>query len=230
MKAPMIELKDVCKVYHKGRQIVSIFERLTLSIGAGEFVAVTGPSGSGKTTLLNMVGAIDRPTSGEIHVAGARLDRMTEGQLADWRAVHVGFIFQSYNLIPLLTAAQNVELPLLLTGRGRRVRAADALDALRLVGLVARAKHFPAELSGGEQQRVAIARAMITRSPLLLCDEPTGDLDRGAADEIMALLRKINDESRATVVLVTHDMGAAVHARRHIHLEKMHPIDTMAAA
>ena len=216
----MVDLVDVSKRFVKGKETITIFDRLDLAIPAGDFVAVMGPSGSGKTTLLNLLGGIDRADGGEIEVAGGRIDGMSEGELARWRASHVGFIFQFYNLMPMLTAAQNVELPLLLTPLSRRERREHVETALGVVGLADRLKHYPREMSGGQQQRVAIARAIVSDPTLLLCDEPTGDLDRATADEILAILQTLNRELGKTIVMVTHDPMAARYARRTLHLDK----------
>jgi putative ABC transport system ATP-binding protein len=216
----MVDLVDVSKRFVKGKETITIFDRLDLAIPAGDFIAVMGPSGSGKTTLLNLLGGIDRADGGEIEVAGWRIDGMSEGELARWRASHVGFIFQFYNLMPMLTAAQNVELPLLLTPLSRRERREHVETALGVVGLADRLKHYPREMSGGQQQRVAIARAIVSDPTLLLCDEPTGDLDRATADEILAILQTLNRELSKTIVMVTHDPMAARYARRTLHLDK----------
>ncbi|MEA1652418.1 ABC transporter ATP-binding protein [Nitrospirillum sp. BR 11164] len=216
----LIHLQDVSKRFVKGKDTITIFDHLGLSIPAGDFVAVMGPSGSGKTTLLNLLGGIDQPTEGSITFDGGRVDTLTEGQLAGWRAHNVGFIFQFYNLMPTLSAARNVELPLLLTSFGRAERKRRVEAALSLVGLAERADHYPREMSGGQQQRVAIARALISDPKLLLCDEPTGDLDRTTADEILAMLRLLNQEMGKTIVMVTHDPEAAKYARRTLHLDK----------
>ncbi|TWB43814.1 ABC transporter ATP-binding protein [Nitrospirillum pindoramense] len=216
----LIHLQDVSKRFVKGRDTITIFDHLGLTIPAGDFVAVMGPSGSGKTTLLNLLGGIDQPTGGSITFDGGRVDTLTEGQLARWRAHNVGFIFQFYNLMPTLTAARNVELPLLLTSFGRAERKRRVEAALSLVGLAERANHYPREMSGGQQQRVAIARALISDPKLLLCDEPTGDLDRTTADEILSMLRLLNQEMGKTIVMVTHDPEAAKYARRTLHLDK----------
>ncbi len=216
----VVDLRDLSKSFVKGKERIVIFDRLNLAIPRGDFVAVMGPSGSGKTTLLNLLGGLDRPDSGEIHVAGERIDRMSEGALARWRSAHVGFIFQFYNLMPMLTAAQNVELPLLLTGLSRKERREHVGNALAIVNLDDRAKHYPREMSGGQQQRVAIARAIVSDPPLLLCDEPTGDLDRRTADEILTILKLLNQELGKTIVMVTHDPMAAEYARRTLHLDK----------
>jgi len=217
---PMIRLVALRKGFVKGRDSIAIFDHLDLTIPRGDFVAVMGPSGSGKTTLLNLLGGIDRPDSGEIHVADQRIDQMSEGELARWRAANVGFIFQFYNLMPMLSAAQNVELPLLLTKLRAKERATRVTTALQVVNLADRAKHYPREMSGGQQQRVAIARAIVSDPNLLLCDEPTGDLDRAAADEILSILQLLNKDLGKTIVMVTHDPAAARYARRTWHLDK----------
>jgi putative ABC transport system ATP-binding protein len=216
----MIRLVALRKGFVKGRDSIAIFDHLDLTIPRGDFVAVMGPSGSGKTTLLNLLGGIDRPDSGEIHVAGQRIDRMSEGELARWRAANVGFIFQFYNLMPMLSAAQNVELPLLLTKLRAKDRASRVTTALQVVNLADRSKHYPREMSGGQQQRVAIARAIVSDPNLLLCDEPTGDLDRASADEILSILQLLNKDLGKTIVMVTHDPAAARYARRIWHLDK----------
>lgn len=218
--AKMADLTGVSKRFVKGRETITIFDRLNLQIPRGGFVAVMGPSGSGKTTLLNLLGAIDRPNEGEIWVAGERIDNLSEGALAKWRASHIGFIFQFYNLMPMLTAAENVELPLLLTSLSRQERRRRVETALAIVRLADRAKHYPREMSGGQQQRVAIARAVVSDPALLLCDEPTGDLDRTTADEIMGILQLLNRELGKTIVMVTHDPSAAKYAQRVLHLDK----------
>jgi putative ABC transport system ATP-binding protein len=218
--APLVRLAGLGKAFVKGKEAITIFDRLDLSIASGDFVAVMGPSGSGKTTLLNLLGGIDRPDAGEIHVAGERIDRLSEGGLARWRAANVGFIFQFYNLMPMLTAAQNVELPLLLTKLAKAQRRKHVETALQIVGLVDRAKHYPREMSGGQQQRVAIARAIVSDPKLLLCDEPTGDLDRTTADEILSTLQILNRDLGKTIVMVTHDPAAARYALRTLHLDK----------
>jgi putative ABC transport system ATP-binding protein len=220
MNEPMVEIKDVTKVYERGKQTVEVLHGLTLAIPKGDFVALMGPSGSGKTTLLNLIGGLDQPTSGEISVGGNRIDRLSSGDLARWRAHNVGFVFQFYNLMPVLTAEANVELPLLLTKLSAAQRKQNAGVALQVVGLADRAKHKPRELSGGQEQRVAIARALVSDPQLLVCDEPTGDLDRKTADEILGLLQVLNREHGKTIVMVTHDPKAAEFARRTLHLEK----------
>jgi len=216
----LVSVKDVVKRYRRGREFIEVLHHLDLDIAAGEFLALMGPSGSGKTTLLNLIGGLDLPSSGEILVGGERIDRMSGGQLARWRARHVGFVFQFYNLMPTLSAAANVELPLLLTSLNGRQRKANVAAALELVGLTDRARHKPNELSGGQQQRVAIARAIVADPTLLVCDEPTGDLDRENAEEILGLLQQLNREQGKTVVMVTHDPKAAEFASRIVSLDK----------
>src|ERR1700686_921217 len=216
----MVELSALSKRFIKGKETITIFDRLDLSIARGDFIAVMGPSGSGKTTLLNMLGGIDRPDGGEIRIAGERIDQLSEGGLARWRAAHIGFIFQFYNLMPMLTAAQKVELPLLLTRLGRKERRSHVETALGIVSLADRVKHYPREMSGGQQQRVAIARAIVSDPDLLLADEPTGDLDRTTADEILSILQLLNRDLGKTIVMVTHDPAAAKYARRVLHLDK----------
>ncbi|HIJ38716.1 MAG TPA: ABC transporter ATP-binding protein [Rhodospirillaceae bacterium] len=220
MAEPIIALKAVCKSFVKGQERITIFDQLDFTVDSGDFVALMGPSGSGKTTLLNLLGAIDRPTAGAISFQGSRIDSLSEGQLSKWRASHVGFIFQFYNLMPMLTAAQNVELPLLLTRLDSRQRRQQVETALKIVDLRDRADHTPGELSGGQQQRVAIARAIVSDPALLLCDEPTGDLDRGSANEILGVLQLLNREMGKTIVMVTHDPEAARFASRLLHLDK----------
>lgn len=216
----MARLVGLSKGFVKGKETIAVFDHLDLSIPQGDFVAVMGPSGSGKTTLLNLLGGIDRPDAGEISVAGARIDGMSEGELARWRAANVGFIFQFYNLMPMLTAAQNVELPLLLTRLKSKERRRHVATALNVVNLADRTVHYPREMSGGQQQRVAIARAIVSDPKLLLCDEPTGDLDRASADDILGILQLLNRDLGKTVVMVTHDPAAAKYARRVLHLDK----------
>ena len=217
---PMVRLTGVAKRFTKGKETISIFDHLDLAIPRGDFIAVMGPSGSGNTTLLNLLGGIDRADAGEISVADQRIDGLSEGELAAWRAANIGFIFQFYNLMPMLTAAQNVELPLLLTRLNRKERAERVQTALSVVGLADRIKHRPREMSGGQQQRVAIARAIVSDPNLLLCDEPTGDLDRQSADEILSILQLLNGELGKTIVMVTHDPAAANYAKRVLHLDK----------
>ena len=220
MSELMVQIRNVTKVYERGKQKIEVLHGLTLEIPRGDFVALMGPSGSGKTTLLNLIGGLDQPTSGEIAVGGRRIDQLSSGQLAQWRAHHVGFVFQFYNLMPVLTAEGNVELPLLLTKLSGAQRRKNVAVALEIVGLADRAKHKPKELSGGQEQRVAIARALVSDPQLLVCDEPTGDLDRKTADEILGLLQVLNREHGKTIVMVTHDPKAAEFARRTLHLEK----------
>jgi len=217
---PLVRLTDLRKGFSKGKEPISIFDGLNLAIQSGDFVAVMGPSGSGKTTLLNLLGGIDRPDAGEIEIAGRRIDRLSEGDLARWRAANIGFVFQFYNLMPMLSAAQNVELPLLLTNLRAKARRERVATALKVVNLADRAKHYPREMSGGQQQRVAIARAIVSDPKLLLCDEPTGDLDRASADEILSMLQLLNSDLGKTIVMVTHDPAAAKYARRTLHLDK----------
>ena len=216
----LIRLTGIDKAYSRGKEKIAIFDKLTMSVPAGDFIAVMGPSGSGKTTLLNLLGGTDRPDSGAIEFESQRLDQMNEGQLARWRAANAGFIFQFYNLMPTLSAAQNVELPLMLTNLPAAKRKANVETALKIVGLADRAKHRPRELSGGQQQRVAIARAIVADPKLLLCDEPTGDLDRTTADEILSTLQLLNRELGKTIIMVTHDAEAAKFAKRTLHLDK----------
>jgi len=223
--SPLVRLVGLGKGFVKGKDAISIFDRLDLAIPSHDFIAVMGPSGSGKTTLLNLLGGIDRPDAGEVHVNGTRIDGLSEGELARWRAANIGFIFQFYNLMPMLTAAQNVELPLLLTKLGKTKRRAHVETALKVVNLTDRAKHYPREMSGGQQQRVAIARAIVSDPKLLLCDEPTGDLDRTTADEILSTLQILHRELGKTIVMVTHDPAAAQYARRTLHLDKGHFVE-----
>jgi len=217
---PLIRTRQLSKSYRRGEQVIPVLTNLELEVAPGEFIALMGPSGSGKSTLLNLIAGIDKPSGGTIEIGGVDIATLSEGELADWRAHNVGFIFQFYNLIPVLTAFENVELPLLLTGlssRQRRERAAAVLD---LVGLADRAEHYPNELSGGQQQRVAIARALVSDPLLIVADEPTGDLDRVTGEGVLALLEQLVDELGKTIVMVTHDPKAASHAHRMVHLEK----------
>jgi putative ABC transport system ATP-binding protein len=231
MSSPaLVRLVGLSKAFVKGKETITIFDRLDLSFPPGDFVAVMGPSGSGKTTLLNLLGGIDRPDAGEIQVDGERVDCLSESKLARWRAANIGFIFQFYNLMPMLTAAQNVELPLLLTKLDKQQRRAHTGTALKIVGLADRAKHYPREMSGGQQQRVAIARAVVSDPKLLLCDEPTGDLDRSTADEILSILQILNRDLGKTIVMVTHDPAAARYARRTLHLDKGRFVEAELAA
>ena len=216
----LVSIRNLHKTYQRGPEKVDVLKGIDLDIDTGDFVALMGPSGSGKTTLLNLIGGLDSPTSGQIEVAGQRIDAMKSGQLSHWRSNHVGFVFQFYNLMPTLTAQKNVELPLLLTKLSAAQRKRNAEVALELVGLKDRGKHRPAELSGGQQQRVAIARAIVSDPTLLICDEPTGDLDRQSAEAILGLLQMLNREHGKTIVMVTHDPKAAEYARRTVHLDK----------
>jgi len=220
MSDSMVQIRNVVKVYERGKQKVEVLHGLNLEIPKGDFVALMGPSGSGKTTLLNLIGGLDQPTSGEVVVGGSRIDQLGGGELAHWRAHHIGFVFQFYNLMPVLSAEGNVELPLLLTKLSAAQRRNNVAVVLEIVGLSDRAKHKPKELSGGQEQRVAIARALVSDPPLLVCDEPTGDLDRKTAEEILGLLQVLNREHGKTIVMVTHDPKAAEFARRTLHLEK----------
>lgn len=226
----LITITDAAKRFVKGRETISIFDKLNLTIEAGDFIAIMGPSGSGKTTLLNLLGGIDRPTDGAIIFDGARVDKLTESQLSAWRAANIGFIFQFYNLMPMLNAARNVELPLLLTGLSAKERARRVQVALQIVGLAERSGHLPREMSGGQQQRVAIARAIVADPKMLLCDEPTGDLDRKTADEILGMLQLLNREMGKTIIMVTHDAEAARYANRVLHLDKGRFVEQGAAA
>jgi putative ABC transport system ATP-binding protein len=216
----LIEIRDLSKVYERGRQKVEVLHQINLQVEQGDFVALMGPSGSGKTTLLNLIGGLDLPTGGSITVGGQRIDQLGAGALARWRASKVGFVFQLYNLMPMLSAQRNVELPLLLTKLSGAERRKRAGIALQLVGLADRASHKPAELSGGQQQRVSIARAIVSDPTLLVCDEPTGDLDRQSAEEVLALLRALNRDHGKTIVMVTHDPKAAEYANHTLHLDK----------
>lgn len=220
MSGILARLGNVSRIYQKGKEKVEVLHQLNLDIPDGDFLAIMGPSGSGKTTLLNLLGGLDKPTSGTVTVGGAELSTMSNSQLSAWRSTHVGFIFQFYNLLPVLTALRNVELPLLLTDFKSSERIKRASIALDIVGLADRAKHYPRELSGGQEQRVAIARAIVSDPSLLLCDEPTGDLDRDTADEILRLLQTLNREHGKTIVMVTHDAQAAEYAKRTLHCDK----------
>lgn len=216
----LIQVRDLDKKYKRGGEEIHVLQGLNLDVGKGEFVAFMGPSGSGKTTLLNLLGGLDVPTRGSITVAGDEVTSMSAGKLTEWRARHVGFIFQIYNLIPVLNAFQNVELPLLLTKLSKSERRQHVETALSVVGLADRMKHFPRQLSGGQEQRVAIARAIVADPTFLLCDEPTGDLDRKSADEIMALMEELVEKYHKTVLMVTHDPLVAARAHTTLHLEK----------
>jgi len=216
----LIEIRQLSKIYTRGKQKIEVLHDINLDIAEGDFFALMGPSGSGKTTLLNLVGGLDVPSSGTVSVAGQRIDRLAAGQLARWRAAHVGFVFQFYNLMPMLSAQRNVELPLLLTRLSAAQRHRRTAVALELVGLADRVKHKPGELSGGQQQRVAIARAIVSDPTVLVCDEPTGDLDRASAEEVLNLLQQLNREHGKSIVMVTHDPLAAEHATHQLHLDK----------
>jgi putative ABC transport system ATP-binding protein len=217
---PFIEIRHLSKAYRRGGQTVPVLRDITLDVAAGEFTALMGPSGSGKSTLLNLIAGIDKPDSGELRVGGLDITALSEGDLADWRAAHIGFVFQFYNLMPVLTAFENVELPLMLTPLSRAERRERVELTLASVGLTDRKTHYPSELSGGQQQRVAIARAIVTDPALIVADEPTGDLDRASAGDVLRLLRRLNEELEKTVLMVTHDLQAARMARRLIELEK----------
>ncbi|HAQ34583.1 MAG: ABC transporter ATP-binding protein [Maricaulis sp.] len=219
-QGPLYQLRDLSKTYTRGKESISIFKGLDMDIAHGDFIAIMGPSGSGKTTLLNQLGGIDTPSSGQVVFEGKRIDNLSQGALAKWRSRNVGFIFQFYNLMPTLTAAQNVELPLLLTGLSGGERKKRVKTALEIVGIADRSGHRPRQLSGGQQQRVAIARAIVADPKVLLADEPTGDLDRTTADEILAMLQQLNSELGKTIVMVTHDPSAAKYAKRELHLDK----------
>jgi len=218
--SPLVEIRSLSKVYVRGKQKLEVLHHVDLDIGKGDFLALMGPSGSGKTTLLNLIGGLDSPTEGTLAVAGKRIDRLGQSELARWRASNVGFVFQFYNLLPMLSAARNVELPLLLTKLPAAKRRSHAAIALELVGLADRSSHKPGELSGGQQQRVAIARAIVSDPTLLVCDEPTGDLDRQSAVEVLTLLQRLNRDHGKTIVMVTHDPKAAEYASHTLHLDK----------
>jgi putative ABC transport system ATP-binding protein len=222
----LVSLIDVVKRYQRGKQSVEVLHGVNLSIEQGEFLALMGPSGSGKTTLLNLIAGLDQPTAGEVTVAGERIDRLSGGKLAKWRARHIGFVFQFYNLLPVLSAARNVEVPLLLTNLSSKQRKQNVRAVLELVGLADRATHKPSELSGGQQQRVSIARALVADPTLLVCDEPTGDLDRENAEEILRLLQMLNRQQGKTIIMVTHDPLAADHASRILHVDKGRLVDS----
>ncbi len=228
MMTSLVSIRELHKTYQRGPSMIDVLHGLDLEIPKGDFVALMGPSGSGKTTLLNLIGGLDTPSAGEIEIEGERIDRMSAGQLSNWRSRHVGFVFQFYNLMPMLTAQKNVELPLLLTKLGGAQRKRNAEIALTLVGLADRASHKPSELSGGQQQRVAIARAIVSDPTFLICDEPTGDLDRQSAEEILRLLQELNREHGKTIIMVTHDPKAAEYATHTIHLDKGELVDAAA--
>ncbi len=225
----LIDIHNLAKTYVRGAQKIEVLHHINLAIAAGDFLALMGPSGSGKTTLLNLIGGLDTPSAGSISVGGRRIDQLSGGALARWRAATVGFVFQFYNLMPMLTAQRNVELPLLLTRLSAAQRRKNAAIALQLVGLADRATHKPGELSGGQQQRVAIARAIVSDPMLLVCDEPTGDLDRQSAAEVLGLLQLLNREHGKTIVMVTHDPKAAEFARQTLHLDKGTLVEQAAA-
>ncbi|MGH9141786.1 MAG: ABC transporter ATP-binding protein [Vicinamibacterales bacterium] len=216
----LIELRDVTKAYKRDAIDIPVLDRMSMTIEAGEYVALMGPSGSGKSTLLNLLAGIDRPTHGSVRIGDTEVSALSERALATWRARHIGFIFQLYNLIPVLTAFENVELPLLLTSLSKKQRRDHVMTALGIVGLADRDSHYPRQLSGGQEQRVAIARAIVTDPTLLLADEPTGDLDAKSAAEVLSLLQRLNQEFKKTIVMVTHDPHAAERATRQLHLEK----------
>jgi putative ABC transport system ATP-binding protein len=223
--APLVEISHVAKSYRRGVQIVPVLTDITLEIGEGDFIALMGPSGSGKSTLLNLIAGIDRPDSGELRVGGLDITRLPEAALAEWRAANIGFIFQFYNLMPVLTAFENIELPLVLTHLTRRERRERVGLVLEMVNLADRMHHYPSELSGGQQQRVAIARALITDPTLIVADEPTGDLDRASAEEVLSMMQRLNMELGKTIIMVTHDAHAAGAAKAIVHLEKGELID-----
>ena len=216
----LVKIRDVHKHFTRGNERIDVLKGVTVDVQQGEFLALMGPSGSGKTTLLNLMGGLDKPTGGSIEIAGSRIDQLSGGELAKWRSRHIGFVFQLYNLLPVLTAERNVELPLLLTKLGKAERRKRAGIALKAVGLADRTRHYPRQLSGGQEQRVGIARAIVNDPTLLLCDEPTGDLDRKSGDEILSLLQALNKEHGKTIIMVTHDPHAAERASRTVHLEK----------
>ena len=223
---PLIRIRDLSKAYQRGGQEIPVLVHIQLDVAAGDFVALMGPSGSGKSTLLNLIAGIDQPSSGTIEIGGIDIATLSDGQLADWRAANVGFIFQFYNLMPVLTAFENVELPLLLTGLSARERRERVTQVLALVSLSDRESHYPNELSGGQQQRVAIARALVTDPALIVADEPTGDLDRHTAEDVLTLLEQLVTDLGKTIVMVTHDPKAASRARRVVELEKGVLVDT----
>ena len=225
----LIEIRDVSKIYERGKQKVEVLHHIDLDVAKGEFLALMGPSGSGKTTLLNLIGGLDSPSGGSIAVGSQRIDNLGASALAKWRASQVGFVFQFYNLMPMLSAQRNVELPLLLTKLSAAERRKRAAIALELVGLADRSSHKPGELSGGQQQRVSIARAIVSDPTLLVCDEPTGDLDRQSAEDVLALLRALNRDHGKTIVMVTHDPKAAGYANQTLHLDKGTLVEQAAA-
>ena len=220
MADSLVRVKDVHKFFKRGSERVDVLQGANLEVPQGDFLALMGPSGSGKTTLLNLIGGLDQPSSGSVEVAGVAIEKLGGGALSKWRARNIGFVFQLYNLLPVLTAERNVELPLLLTNLGKKQRREHVMTALNIVGLSDREKHYPRQLSGGQEQRVAIARAIVTDPTVLLADEPTGDLDAKAAGEVLTLMERLNTEFKKTIVLVTHDPHAAERTRRTLHLEK----------
>jgi putative ABC transport system ATP-binding protein len=220
MSQALVNIKDLHKIFQRGGERIDVLQGVNLDIPSGDFLGLMGPSGSGKTTLLNLMGGLDTPSGGSITVGGDRIDNMSGGKLSAWRARHIGFVFQLYNLLPVLTAARNVELPLLLTKLSKADRRKRVEVALSVVGLGDRMNHYPRQLSGGQEQRVGIARAIVTDPTLLLCDEPTGDLDRKSGDEILELLQTLNRDHGKTIVMVTHDPHAAARAKRTLHLDK----------
>ena len=225
MSQTLVEIKHLVKSYTRGDQIVPVLHDITLEIARGDFIALMGPSGSGKSTLLNLIAGIDKPDTGVLKIDGEDITQLSEGELADWRASNIGFIFQFYNLMPVLTAFENVELPLQLTNLSKSERRQRVEMTLSLVGLSDRMEHYPNELSGGQQQRVAIARAIVTDPTILVCDEPTGDLDKQSASDVLGMLKRLNEEMGKTVIMVTHDAHAAEAAKRIVHLEKGDLID-----
>lgn len=226
----LVRVEGVEKIFRRGTEDIHVLANLNLNVPAGEFLALMGPSGSGKSTLLNLIGGLDRPTKGRVSVAGDHIEQLSDRQLAAWRARHIGFVFQLYNLIPVLTAERNVELPLLLTHLTKAERRRHVATALAMVGLTHRAQHYPRTLSGGEQQRVGIARGIVTDPTLLLCDEPTGDLDRQSAEDVLGLLQTLNREHGKTIIMVTHDPKAAEYASHTLHLDKGTLVGTGVAA
>ena len=226
----LVEIRDVHKSFQRETQRIDVFTGITLDVDEGNFLALMGPSGSGKSTLLNLIAGLDKPTKGSVRVAGAEVSAMTPGQLAPWRALHIGFVFQQFNLLPVLTAYQNVELPLLLTKLSKRERDERVKLALSVVGLDDRMDHYPRQLSGGQEQRVSIARAIVADPTVILLDEPTGQLDAKSSQEVLTLLRRLNDEFKKTIVIVTHDVHAAERAKTVLHLEKGELVESAPAA
>lgn len=225
MSDTLVEIKNLVKSYTRGDQDVPVLRDITLNIDCGDFISLMGPSGSGKSTLLNLIAGIDKPTGGILRIDGEDISKLSEGELADWRASNIGFIFQFYNLMPVLTAYENVELPLLLTNLSRSERRERIEMTLNMVGLSDRMNHYPNELSGGQQQRVAIARAIVTDPTILVCDEPTGDLDKQSASDVLNMLKELNNTLGKTIIMVTHDAHAAEAAKRIVHLEKGELLD-----